>query len=366
MAEERLRRNFGREALYIFGAWTLFGLFSAGQSRAFAGMRGHVLPWAQVLFVSMSEAYLWAVATVIIFWLAWRFPFRRGRLAWSVPVHVVAAVGLSFMRTVVLVGVSHRVDFLRERPVMTAFLAHVHQYILFYCLLLGVGLALDYYHRYRERERTAERLQAGLNEARLQALKMQLHPHFLFNTLHAISSLIPAEAQPARRMVARLGDLLRTSLDHEATQEVTLREELEFLQPYLEIEQIRLGDRLDLRMEIDPAVLEARVPHLVLQPLVENAVRHGIAPRVEGGWIEISAVSRDGALALTVRDDGPGLAAHEGAAGQNGIGLANVRARLEQLYGEDHRFELENGSDGGLTITLLIPQAPEARRPEAT
>jgi len=362
MAEERLRRKFGREALYIFGAWTLFGLFSASQMHAFREMRGRPVPWEEVLSISMLEAYLWALITLLNFWLAWRVPLGGTRLQLFIPVHAAAAVGVSLLRAVTLVGLSQRLDWLPERPFANQFLA-LHQYILYYCLLLGVGLALDYYHRYRERERAAERLQAGLNEARLQALKMQLHPHFLFNTLHAISSLIPAEAKPARRMVARLGDLLRTSLDHEATQEVTLREELDFLQPYIEIEQIRLGDRLELRMEIDPAALEARVPHLVLQPLVENAVRHAIAPRVEGGRIELAAVAQDHSLVLTVRDDGPGLAAHGESPAREGVGLANVRARLEQLYGNEHRFELEDHPEGGLAVTLSIPQKPESARP---
>lgn len=362
MAEGRLPRKFGREALYIFGAWTLFGLFSASQVYAFWELRGRPAPWEQVLFSSMLDAYLWALTTLLIFWLAWRVPLRDTRLRLFIPVHALAAVSLALLRTVTLVTLSHLLDWLPERPFTALFLAQFHQYILYYCLLLGVGLALDYYHRYRERERTAERLQAGLNEARLQALKMQLHPHFLFNTLHAISSLIPADAKPARRMVARLGDLLRTSLDHEATQEVTLREELDFLQPYVEIEQIRLGDRLELRIEIEPAALDARVPHLVLQPLVENAVRHAIAPRVEGGRIEITAVAHDHSLVLTVRDDGPGLADAEESPAREGVGLANVRARLEQLYGDDHRFELEDHPEGGLAITLSIPQQPDAAR----
>jgi two-component system, LytTR family, sensor kinase len=365
MAEERLRRNFGREALYIFGAWTLFGLFSASQVYAFLELRGRPVPWEHVLFGSMLDAYLWALTTLLIFWLAWRVPLRETRLRLFIPVHAIVAVGLALLRTGTLVTLGQLLDWIPERPFTTLFLAQSHQYLLYYCLLLGVGLAIDYYHRYRERERMAERLQAGLNEARLQALKMQLHPHFLFNTLHAISSLIPPEAKPARRMVARLGDLLRTSLDHEATQEVTLREELDFLQPYIEIEQIRLGDRLALSMDVDPAALEARVPHLMLQPLVENAVRHAIAPRVEGGRIEIAAVAHDHSLVLTVRDDGPGLADSEESPEREGVGLANVRARLEQLYGDEHRFELEDHPEGGLAVTLSIPQKPESARPSA-
>jgi two-component system, LytTR family, sensor kinase len=170
-------------------------------------------------------------------------------------------------------------------------------------------------------------LAAGLTEARLQALKMQLQPHFLFNTLNAISALIPAEAKPARRMVARLGDLLRIALEHEETQEVTLREELAFLEPYLEIEQARLEDRLTVVMQIAPETLDARVPHLVLQPLVENAIRHGIAPRIEPGRVEISATSGadDRFLHLEVRDNGPGVDRDDQARTRKGVGLANIQ-----------------------------------------
>ncbi len=211
--------------------------------------------------------------------------------------------------------------------------------------------------RYRERERAAERLAAGLTEARLQALKMQLQPHFLFNTLNAVSALIPAEAKPARRMVARLGDLLRIALEHEETQEVTLREELAFLEPYLEIEQARLGERLTVVMNIDPEALGARVPHLILQPLVENAIRYGIAPRIEPGRVEISASrgADDSFLHLEVWNDGPRLDREGGTRTRKGVGLTNIRARLEQLYEGEHRFELENHPEGGVVVRISLP-----------
>ncbi len=193
---------------------------------------------------------------------------------------------------------------------------------------------------------------------------MQLQPHFLFNTLNAISALIPADAKPARRMVARLGDLLRSTLEHEATQEVTLREELAFLEPYLEIEQARLEDRLTVVMHIAPDTLDARVPHLLLQPLVENAIRHGIASRIEPGKVEISA-SRgpdNRFLQLEIRDDGRGLNRDNGVSPRRGVGLTNIRSRLEQLYGTEHRFKLENRADGGVLVQIGIPY----RRAETT
>jgi LytS/YehU family sensor histidine kinase len=189
----------------------------------------------------------------------------------------------------------------------------------------------------------------------------------LFNTLNAISALIPAEAKPARRMLARLGDLLRSTLEHEETQEVTLREELAFLEPYLEIEQARLGERLTVVLKIAPETLDARVPHLLLQPLVENAVRHGIAARIEPGKVEISASREpdDRFLLLEVRDDGRGMDRDHDLGTRRGVGLINIRSRLEQLYGGEHRFKLENQAAGGVLVQISLPFRRDAEAEKA-
>jgi LytS/YehU family sensor histidine kinase len=275
----------------------------------------------------------------------------------GITVHLIAAVVLALARTGFMVELARHVNWLGARPFESVFWGSSSVNALYYALLLGIAHAVLYYGRYRERERTAERLAAGLTEARLQALKMQLQPHFLFNTLNAISALVPAEAQPARRMIARLGDLLRIALEHEETQEVTLREELAFLEPYLEIEQARLQDRLTVTMEIAPETLDARVPHLLLQPLVENAVRHGIAPRIEPGSVKISATRAADRrfLHLEVRDDGPGVERDNQARNRKPVGLANVQSRLEQLYGGEHQFALENHPAGGTVVRITLP-----------
>jgi two-component system, LytTR family, sensor kinase len=357
MAEEQQNRQLWLEAVLIFAAWTVFGLITANQLYMQSELRGLAVPLGHVVRLGLFDAYLWAFATLVIFWLARHFPLERGRMLRSSVVHVFSALVLSLARVVVLVELGPYVEWLPERPFNRQFLVGFHQYLLFYALLLGIAHAVIYHGRYRERERAAERLAAGLTEARLQVLKMQLQPHFLFNTLNAISALIPAEAKPARRMVARLGDLLRIALEHEETQEVTLREELEFLQPYLEIEQARLEERLTVVMEIAPETLDARVPHLVLQPLVENAIRHGIAPRIEPGRVEISATSEsDGRfLHLEVRDNGPGLDRASPARTRKGVGLANIQSRLEQLYDGEHRFALENHPEGGAVVRISLP-----------
>jgi two-component sensor histidine kinase len=357
MAEELRDRRFWLETALIFAAWAVFGLISSNQYITQSELLGRPVTWEEALPSALFEVFLSALATRAIFSLARRFPLERGRMLRGVAVHLAGAVVLSLARVAVMAEVSGRVEWLEHRPFGLQFWRAFHQYVLQYVLLLGIAHAVLYYERFRERERAAERLAAHLTEARLQALKMQLQPHFLFNTLNAISALIPAEAKPARRMVARLGDLLRISLEHEETHEVTLREELAFLQPYLEIERARLEDRLTVVMEIAPEAMEARVPHLILQPLVENSIRHGIAPRIRPGRVEISATrgADDRFLHLEVRDDGPGLDGHEQGRARKGVGLANIRSRLEQLYGGEHRFELENHPEGGVVVRIALP-----------
>ncbi|HEV2129507.1 MAG TPA: histidine kinase, partial [Longimicrobiaceae bacterium] len=196
-----------------------------------------------------------------------------------------------------------------------------------------------------------------LTRAQLDVLKMQLHPHFLFNTLNAISALMHRDVPAADRMLARLGDLLRLSLEKAGTQEVTLRDELEFLEPYLEIEQTRFGDRLKVEWTIDSEALDAMVPHLILQPLVENSIRHGIAPRAAPGRIEISAQRSNGSLQLEVRDNGRGL--NQGDQMRStGVGLSNTRARLAQLYDGSHSFEVGGAPEGGVVVAMEIPFRP--------
>jgi LytS/YehU family sensor histidine kinase len=209
------------------------------------------------------------------------------------------------------------------------------------------------------REKRTAQLETKLVEAQLKTLQGQLHPHFLFNTLHAISALIHRDADDADRMVSRLSDLLRLTLERDGVQEVSLKEELEFLQKYLEIEQIRFQDRLTVKFSVQPQVLDARVPTLILQPVVENAIRHGIGPQTGGGLVEVTARAEGDTLWLQVRDTGAGLSEDALTALQKGIGLSNTRARLECLYGSHSRFEFSNAL-GGLTVRIVIPLRVES------
>ena len=196
---------------------------------------------------------------------------------------------------------------------------------------------------------------------------MQLHPHFLFNTLNSISALLHHDPELADRMIARLGDFLRLTLENSGAQEVTLQKELEFLKCYLEIERVRFQDRLTVSYDVAPETLDAMVPNLVWQPIVENAIRHAIAPRSGRGHIEMRAQRTGETLQLQVKDDGPGLPSNQNSNGSSskGVGLANTRERLRQLYGNNHRFELVNGSDRGLVVTLEIPFNPSASHVDA-
>jgi sensor histidine kinase YesM len=230
--------------------------------------------------------------------------------------------------------------------------------LVIYLVVLMAGFARIYYLQKKERQEEAERLEARaesleaqLTEARLEALRMQLNPHFLFNTLHAVSTLVDRDPGGVRRMIARLSELLRHVLDEDAPQEVPLSQELDFLEDYLEIQSIRFQGDLDTTIDVPPALHDAQVPNLILQPVVENAIRHG-ASQVRGiGRIEIRGRRDGGTLVLTVVDNGPGLPDEP----QDGLGLRNVRARLQELYGEKQSLELTSGDDEGTRATLRLP-----------
>lgn len=224
-----------------------------------------------------------------------------------------------------------------------------------YWAIVCVTWVVSYYQQLRERERRTLELEARLIQSNLQTLQAQLQPHFLFNTLNAIASLVRRNPEVAEDMIGSLSDFLRMTLDTAQEHEVPLRREIEFLDLYLEIQRARFGERLRIRKEIAPAALEASVPALILQPLVENSVRHGIEPRETGGTIFIRAQRGESSLQFEIRDDGEGLKAGQLAALREGIGLSNTKARLQELYGEAHRFRITPNAEGGLTVTVEVP-----------
>jgi LytS/YehU family sensor histidine kinase len=232
--------------------------------------------------------------------------------------------------------------------------------------LMLLGHAVYYARHSRNQAVRRAQLETRLAEAQLQVLRLQLHPHFLFNTLHTISALMHKDLRAADRMLALLGDLLRDSFEKVGAQEVSLKQELGFLERYLEIERTRFRDRLTIRLDIDPEALDAEVPNLLLQPLVENAIRHGIGKRQDAGCIDIVARRKSERLDVRIRDDGPGLRQDVERAVRGGVGLANTAARLQQLYGDAHTFDLHNRPEGGLEVVLEIPFRPHRGLPTSS
>jgi two-component system, LytTR family, sensor kinase len=381
-----LQRRWVRWTLYL-ALMTLLGFVNTGQSYSFDLAQGRITPFAfwPTLVLGVSDWYLWAAWTPAIIWLSHRYPFHPEKWLRSFFVHLACNLVFSFFVFAVTIPIYLWVSPVGRSPTFSFWLwvqgrANIYMVLYFwiYWAILGAILSTQYYQQFRDRELKASRLQAQLAQAQLQVLRMQLHPHFLFNTLNAISALLHKDVEKADMMIARLGELLRATLENAGIQEVPLRKELEFIEAYLEIEKARLGDRLQVRMDIDPEALDMAVPNFVLQPLVENAVRHGIAPLARVGRIDIRARQDNGMLRLEIQDNGPGLSAEQqareeagaGVAGphRRGLGIANTRARLQQLYGRHHQFEMKNGPTQGLTVILFIPaqEEAEAEKTEAT
>jgi two-component system, LytTR family, sensor kinase len=326
----------------------------------------------EMLVWELPYWFLWAALSPAVFWLTRRFPLERGRLLASACVHLSACVALSLAHRAVylLAGWLLHVAVYRQLASLSTvfnflFFFNLQTGFMSYATILLVAYSIDYYRRHQAEELKISRLEAELAQAQLevtqsqlQALKMQLQPHFLFNTLNSISTLLDEDAEAADEMLARLGDFLRLTLENSGAQEVTLQEELEFLRCYLEIERVRFQDRLAVRLEIAPDTLDALVPNLILQPIVENAIRHGIVARVGRGLIEISAARNNSTLTLRVKDNGPGLRASDDDGQQrtrHGLGFSLTRARLERMYATRQRFQLSDAPEGGLQVTLELP-----------
>jgi two-component system LytT family sensor kinase len=352
----------------LFGGWTLYGLFFACQAYLNSAYYGRPIPFGRTLIVWLSCVYIWALLTPLIILLARLFPVERGQYLRAMAIHFLSSVVVAVIQLGIyifarqwLLGDASK-PFSPLQSFQNIVVAELHASLLIYWSVLGLCHAYDYYRRYREREQRAAQLElqaaqleTQLARAQLDALRMQLNPHFLFNTLNTISVLMREDVTVANRMLLRLSDLLRLALKEGSASEVSLRQELEFLRSYLEIEQTRFQDRLKVRLEIKADALDAQVPNLILQPLVENAIRHSVAPRDKESRIEIRAARSNGHVRLEVIDDGPGLDNVSKESASHGIGLSNTRARLEKLYGASHSFQLSSGVGGGLHVTIMIP-----------
>lgn len=364
------RRRWQRVAAY-FLVWTAAGLFFLSQDLSRRLLWPDPTPWWHYLVSWLLGVYLFAALTPAVLWFGRRFPIERRRWLRRTVLHfalslVFAVVHLT-LNSAILPQLGIFPGVMDTFSGTFAFLVIIgfHGNVLAYWNVLGVQAALHYYSQYQERRRQALQLELQASElntrlvqAQLSALKGQLQPHFLFNTLNAIMVLVrQGKGRQAEEMLARLSDLLRCVLDDVEAQEVPLRRELEFLQLYLSIEEVRFQDRLRVEISVEPEALDAAVPHLGLQPIVENAIRHGIGRRSAAGRLQISAARMNGKLEIQVRDDGPGLPS--GGLDSRGIGLTNTRARLQQLYGDAAKLTLENGAQGGAVATMILPYRAE-------
>ena len=363
-SEARLTRG---EVLAIFAFWAFMAVLTAANRlldpRRPPGIQP-TFPSAPVA-LAFAESLVWAVVTVLIFLLIQRFLAARERrwtqvaalAATGVAVSIVVDLVLDVIRGLLL-GFSQRHNFFADPWRAVTHLWFLREMIV-YCGIVAAGVARDYSRRYRVRQDEATRLQAEtaqlraqLAEARLSALRSQVDPHFLFNTLNAVSALVERDPKGVRRMIARLSELLRHSLEGAGDAEVTLRQEMEFVERYLEIMRIRFQGTLEVETAVEGEVMDALVPNLILQPLVENAVKHGVGRMKHGGRIRIAAWRSDGRVVLCVTDNGPGLG---DAAPREGVGVRNTRQRLEQLYGHAQALALRAADGGGVEAQVTLP-----------
>ncbi len=347
----------------LFGLASFFGILMGASQLldAQAALRG----WWSEFFWWVA----WGFIFPVLVWAAWHFRFDQGQIFRSLAKHLVLLALLAPCHqaaVVVMWNLSHPqgpgswstffrhfVHDMAQHPSVIPI--QMLRFTLWYVVFVAMVYTFYFRKALREKEHQALRLQSLVALAELKSLKMQLHPHFLFNSLNALTALIRRKPEEAERMVGLLGDLLRRSLRESALQEVTLGQELDFMNLYLEIEQIRFGGRLAWSIEVEKCLQRAMVPHLILQPLVENAVRHGIAPKTEGGRILVHAELQADQLHLCIEDDGVGLAPRRREETGEGIGLSNATERLQQLYGDRAHLTQGPRAEGGFRVELRIP-----------
>jgi two-component system, LytTR family, sensor kinase len=367
----RMDRHAHIRPLTIFGVATALTFFSTFEAFYFVStFTDKPAPFSLLFFLNLGYWYSWAVIAPAILWVSRRFPLDKQHWHVSLPVHVVGVFVATTLHIAMAVtsrmltgwalgesawalsdaGGSWRLEAQRM------FFLHFDWEMMTYWAIVGLSHALGYRREAQARALNASQLETRLVEAQLQSLQRQLQPHFLFNTLNTISALMHRDVEAADMMIARLSDLLRISLQMVGVQEISLKEELDFLSKYLEIEQTRFRDRLTVVFDVQPEALDALVPNLILQPLVENAIKHGIGPRPSPGTITIRArLAGSERLELIVQDNGVGMSAARLSDFNRGVGLSNTRARLEHLYGPLHRFEFRQPPEGGLQVLIEVP-----------
>ncbi|MFN0105907.1 MAG: sensor histidine kinase [Bryobacteraceae bacterium] len=356
----------GQRFWTIFSLWSIYGLFNTVVVHYRSMLYGKPMSWAESAMYEMSYVWIWAAVTPLALALSRRFPLGRGHSRRNGFVHLLGAFVAAVLTKSVwdftaLPFVAPTLVPVDLQSFQKSVIRALDFGVLHYLILIVCHHAVEYYRKYEDGRLRASQLEAKLATAQLHALKMQLHPHFLFNTLHSISELVHDNPSRAESMIVRLSDFLRLTLDHVGVPEVPVSEEVDFLRRYLEIEQMRFEDRLTVEWDIDPATLAVRVPNLILQPIVENALKHGLSRSATPGLLRITCKREDGKLAMTVFDNGPGPKRASGnilEPVREGVGLNNTRSRLERLYGGDHRIDFRHGAEGGFEVTIRLPMRP--------
>jgi two-component sensor histidine kinase len=353
MTSTRPRRRV--PLLGIFVVWTLLGLWNAQQNVLLTIASGRPIPsYTRPFVVAIVSMWSWVLLTPVLMQLT---RWLNDRVA-SRTVRIAAHVGGFLIVHVLDSAFFFALNMLAQQPVrpFAQLLLALGTYnALAYAIVVAFTTALDYEDAFRERGLRAAQLEAQLALSQLQTLRAQLHPHFLFNSLNAISALMHKDVGRADRMLARLSELLRSAIDGPTTNEIALIDEVAFVQRYLEIEQMRFGDRLDVRLDLPVETYDALVPNMLLQPLVENAVRHGVAPHAGAGRVEIRATRTGSQLGIVIKDTGKGLDLTLGNGAREGVGLRTTRARLSKLYGEAQELALVNIPGGGFETRVLLP-----------
>lgn len=386
-----------RQILVTLAIATVVGLLLSTQTVLAMASFGRAVPWFAATLNLLRESWLWALLVPLVFAITRRFPLHQ--VAWwkALIAHVVGAAACALLFSLLNTAVVEWLMPERLKPSNVfgprrpsppsnstsptspspnpppplshrfwfGFASRMQPNLFSYALLVAIWHWLDHQRRLRERDRQSQDMSRQLAEARLQALRMQLNPHFLFNTLNAIATLVHRDPHAADEMIACLSDFLRLTLNSQNIPETPLRTELEFARRYLDIEKVRFGPRLEVLEDIDPACLAAPVPTLLLQPLLENAIRHGIERSEDNGRIELSAHRLGDRLALRISNSGPPLDPATAGSRRTGVGLANTRARLQELHGDSASLQLENRPGGGLAVEVLLP-CPGSPSPRST
>jgi two-component system LytT family sensor kinase len=343
---------WSRRWLIAAACFTAAAVLSTGQVWVDYAYAGRPLSWARAFAVALADWELWTLLTPIVLWLAARVPVSRGRLGFALAIHVPASLGLTIVKLVLESSVARAIIGAGRVPFS---LLKLHlTLVTYWAIVAAVGYA-EQQRLSRERELRAARLQGELARAQVDALRAQIQPHFLFNTLNAIAGLMREDVEAADVMLVQLGELLRGALETQGLPEVPLSEELGLLRTYLAIQQARYGERLQVTVDVPPDIERLFVPTLILQPLVENAIRHGFAVTPGPGRLTVGASARDDRLVIDVLDEGPGPPDPL----KDGYGLANTRSRLRALYGPAARLTIEPAGPRGTLARLDLPRHSE-------